>query len=152
MRLEVQERRLDELAIEIGRVDDLELKSHLSKYLCILISGFIENYIKELVLNLHERNCKKEISKFITSKVRGLTNLDDPKLIAFLETFNEEWARRYKAERNDEMEAALNNIYAQRNAIAHGNASNSNITYLSIVKYFTLIKELLNILKAIIKK
>ena len=153
MKLEIQRRNLDEIAKKIELFDNGDIiKSHLAKYFCILISGYIENYIKELISIYHIKTCKKETAKFISGKMRNLTNLDDSKIISFLQSFSDNWAQEYQEIRSDEMEAAFNTVYAQRNKIAHGDASNSNITYYSILKYYEAIKGAMEILKMIISK
>lgn len=153
MKLELQEKKLDQLADSIKKIDDDELlKSHLAKYFCVLVSGYIENYIKELVNLYHQKTCKKETAKFVSSKVRNLTNLDDGKILDFLKLFSDEWAEQYLSNRTDEMEVAFNSIYAQRNKIAHGDATNSNITYNAIASYYTTVKEALILLSIVISK
>ena len=153
MRLEVQKRNLDELLKKISLFDNEDImKSHLAKYFCILVSGYIENSIKELINNYHNKTCKKETVKFVSSKIRNLTNLDDSKIVAFLQSFSDNWAQKYLESRTDEMEAALNTIYAQRNKIAHGDASNSNITYNFISDYYEAVKLAIELLTLIISK
>jgi hypothetical protein len=153
MRLELQRRTLDDLVKQVALLDNGDvMKSHMAKYFCILVSGYIENSIKELISNYHNKTCKKETAKFITIKMKNITNLDDIKITTFLQSFSESWADEYLANRTDEMEAAFNTVYAQRNKIAHGNASNSNISYNSIVIYYNAIKEAIGLLEIIISK
>ena len=128
------------------------MKSHLARYFCVLVSGYIENYIKELIYEYHSKTCKKETARFISIKLQNLTNLDDSKIIKFLLSFSDSWAERYKHSRTDVMESAFNAVYAQRNKIAHGNASNSNISYVSISEYYEGIKSAMKLLSLIIKK
>jgi len=153
VRLDIQEKKLNEMLERIRKMDnDDDLKSHLSKYFCVLVSGYIENYLKDLISNYHTKTCKKETSKFVNIKVKTLTNLDDQKIIAFLESFSSDWSETYESSRSGEMEAAFNTVYAQRNKIAHGDATNSNISYTSISAYFTSIKEALTLLDIIVSK
>jgi hypothetical protein len=152
MRLELQEKKLDQLAQAIKQIDDELLKSHLSKYFCILVSGFIENSIKQFVSDYHHKTCKIETSKFVSTKMRNLTNLDDQKICDFLNLFSDDWVETYRENRTDEMESAFNSIYAQRNKIAHGDSYNSNITYNNITTYYTAIKDAMALLSLIIAK
>lgn len=152
MRLLLQEQKLDKLVAEIERVQDGELKSHLAKYFCILVSGYIENFVKDLISNYHEKSCKKETARYVMHKMRNLTNLDDDKILSFLGSFDSSWEDNYRNQRTDEMQSAFNSIYAQRNKIAHGNSNNSNITHSSIKMYYWSVKESLAILAKIICK
>jgi hypothetical protein len=73
-------------------------------------------------------------------------------VVAFLQSFNEKWAQQYVEKRLGQMEAAFNSIYAQRNKIAHGDASNSNITYNSILISYEANNCAIELLKIIISK
>lgn len=153
MRLELQEKKLDELAEQISKLENADVvKSHLAKYFCVLVSGYLENVIKDSINEFHSGTCKKETGKFISSRVRNITNLDDDKLVNLLEAFSDSWGADYKAQRTDRMATALNSVYAQRNKIAHGDSYNSNITYTFIAEYYAEVKGVVSILRAIISR
>lgn len=153
MRLELQERNLDELSEAISKLDnDDVVKSHMAKYFCVLVSGYVENFVKDLVSNYHQNTCKKETARFVNAKLRNITNLDDGKIVAFLQSFSDDWVAQYLEVRTDEMESAFNTVYAQRNKIAHGDSSNSNVTPKMIFGYYEVIKDALALLSMIIVK
>jgi hypothetical protein len=152
MRIELQEQKLDRLFQEVSNLQEEEIKAHLAKYLCINASGYLENVIKELISEYHKKTCKQETERFVNSKVRRLTNIDDKTLTDFLNIFNEQWTIKYAGTISDEQRSSLDSIIAQRNLIAHGNASISNISFNNMQNYYIHLKEIVSFLKTIIKK
>lgn len=151
-RLEIEEKKLDSLFKEVSQCEEGELKSHLSKYLCVQASGHLENVIKELIFEYHNKICKTETQKYISSKINRLTNIDDDNLTNLLNAFSSIWCDLYKTKITDKERMSLNSIIAQRNLIAHGKSHTSNISYLTIADYYADLKNIVTILKNIIKK
>lgn len=150
LRLELQEKALDNLFEKVSKLEEDEIKSHLARYLCIQASGYLENVIKDLVAEYHTGTCTKSTSNFVTLKLKNLTNLDSEKLSAFLNSFNAEWENQFKTKVSDQYLTSLSSIISQRNQIAHGNGS--NISYKIMVEYYTDLKEIVKILRTIIDK
>jgi hypothetical protein len=151
-KLEIQEKALDNLFETVSKLEEDEIKAHLAKYLCIQASGYLENVIKELVAEYHNKTCKKSTANFVTEKIRYLTNIDDEKLLAFLKSFDVEWETQFKSKVSDQYLTSLSSVISQRNQIAHGNANGSNISYRTMVQYYTDLKEIIKILRTIIDK
>lgn len=153
LRLQNQERKLDNLFIEVSKLDeDHYFKPHLAKYLCIQVSGYLENVVKELVSNFHDKTCKKETGNFVNKKLKNFTNVDDRRLCELLNSFNIEWETKYSGNISKEKIESLNSVVSQRHLIAHGQESRSNITYNQIVKYFQDLKVIVSLLEQIIIK
>lgn len=152
-KIEIHEKKLDGLFQKVSSLsEEDEIKSHLAKYLCIQASGYLETVLKELIAQYHDGTCKKETASFINNKLKRFTNIDDETLSGFLKSFDDNWLALYESKAVDEYRESLNSIIAQRNLIAHGNESMSNISYGAIVKYYQDLKSIISILKAIIKK
>ena len=71
--------------------DQIELRAHWARYLCILSSGFLENALKD-VYACYARSCSSPaVSNYVESV---LSRIHNPKANRFLETakaFNQEW-------------------------------------------------------------
>ncbi len=150
LRLESQEKRLDELFKTVEKVTDDELKSLLSKHLCVRTSGFIETALKSLISDYMSGTSPQPIQQYVTLKLKNVTNLRFEKLSEFLSTFNASWKQQFEIGMTDERRAALNSIINNRNNIAHG--ENDSISYLSMRDYYLHAKEVVMLLKLIIKK
>jgi len=151
-RLEFQEKTLDNLFEKVSKLEEDEIKSHLAKYLCIQASGYLENVIKELVAEYHTGTCSKSTANFVTLKVRHFTNINSAKLSEFLNSFNDEWENQFKAKVSQQSLSSLSSIISQRNQIAHGDSNLSNLSYKTMVQYYTDLKEIVKILRTIIAK
>lgn len=152
-KLEIQEKSLDDLFISVSKLeDDNEIKSHLAKYLCIQASGYLENVIKELLAEFHDKTCKKETESFVNEKLKNFTNIDEKKIESLLVSFNREWYQILQSRITEQQLTSLNNIVSQRNLIAHGKSNLSNISYSYMTQYYNDLKAIVKELRLIIRK
>ena len=130
--------------------EDEQLKSHIAKYLTVLISGMYEDMIKKIINQLifnemFAENTPQYLKEYISDKVdKSFRNPDQSNTKGFLKSFNKEWTKTLNQIIDSECWNALESIVWQKNLIAHGN--NSTITFNDIKKYYTnsieIIKEL----------
>lgn len=150
LQLERQEHLLDKLFESIRNIQDDELKAHMAKYFCIRISGYLENVIKILVLNYAEGSSPKPISNFLNEDLKSITNLSKEKLERLLKKFSNDWLQDFQSRVTERQMESLNSIISNRNSIAHG--QQDSISYRVIEQYYNDLKEVINILKSIIKR
>lgn len=148
--LELQEKKLDDLFKEVSLVKDDEIKSHLSKYLCIKVSGYFENVLKVLISDYVSKSCSKESANYIISNTKRITNLSDEKLTDFLKSFSDKWTDDYNYAITDQHRSSLNSLISNRNSIAHG--QQDSISFKIIEQYYHDLKEIVIYLKLIIAK
>ena len=66
-----QKQRLDELFEKIRALDtDVELQSHWSRYLCVLVLGFIENSLRTILSKFAEQRADKRVANYVESQLR----------------------------------------------------------------------------------
>src|SRR5437868_11143105 len=97
-----QKQQLDELFKAASNLSDIEMQSHLSRYLCVLVSGFLENTVELCLSEYSRRGTNVAVANFVSVKLRGFQN---PKMSAILEllgSFNSDW--------NAELETASQGI------------------------------------------
>lgn len=150
LQLENQERKLDDLLRRIEKVEDDELKAHLSKYFCIKISGYLENVVKTLVANYSEGASQKPIVNYIQQDLKNITNLSDEKIRKLLMKFSEEWNTNFSNTITEQQIVSLNSIISNRNSIAHG--QQDNVSPKVITQYYSDLKAIVQILKLTIRK
>lgn len=149
-KLQQQEKKLDALFNLVQKVDDDEEKALLSKFLCVRASGYIESSIRHLIGEFTDGTSPQQIQSYINKKTKYITNLNYEKLLELLDQFDNEWKESFTNQINDEQKAALNTVISNRNNIAHG--ENDGISYRLMTEYYERIKEVVKILKGIIKK
>jgi RiboL-PSP-HEPN len=115
-----------------------ELLSDFARYLCVLVSGFIENSVAELLLEHTRRNSKATVEKYVAWSLERLTNLNCEKISQQLGRFNSDWQTSFKQFATEEIKTAIDSVSATRNSIAHGDLV--SITYHRISDYYMRIK------------
>jgi hypothetical protein len=77
-----QKQRLDELFDSARKLSDVELQSHWSRYLCILVCGFLENSVELCLSEYGKKRSDPAVSNFVSAKLRGFQN---PRMSAITE-------------------------------------------------------------------
>ena len=152
-KIDYQEKKLDALFDTVAKFDkDEEIQSYLAKYLCVQASGHLENVIKQLIEEYHDGSCKKSTANFVNFKLKHFTNIDTEKLKKLLKDFDSEWEKQFDSKVSERCLSSLTSIISNRHLIAHGSAQSSNISYKMMVQYYFDLKEIIVVLRTIIKK
>ena len=101
----------------------VEMQSDLARNLCVLVSGFVEKSVTELLVVFARRVGSPVLQSYVENSLRRLTNVNKEKLLQLLGSFDPDWRTEYDAFIIDEREAALNSVVELRNRIAHGEFS-----------------------------
>ena len=128
-------KHLDDLFDKIDNISpDPEMMSHWAKYLCVLVSGFIETSVTSIFTEYTRDKSNDYISAFINSNLKRFTNPYMGKIIELAHSFNPQWATNLQIESEGEQKDAIDSIVANRNRIAHGKSV--GITYIRIKEYY----------------
>jgi len=103
-----------------GLGPDPELLSDFARYLCVLVSGFLEQAVVELLVEYLRRHSDNRVQQYGEQRLRQLTYLKVQRLIDVLGSFDPDWRRDLEAFLVDEYKDAVNGIVDLRNTIAHG--------------------------------
>ncbi|TLP74153.1 HEPN domain-containing protein [Maribacter sp. ACAM166] len=134
--LNIQYNRIQQLIVKAKEFEpDDELRSHLTKYICVLCSGFIENSVFHAFSDIAENSCDSSVVlTYAKSQLFKIQNANSEKIRALAKSFNPEWhdvIRDYMQEEN--RGAAINYILKDRHNIAHGR--DSDITIIKLEDY-----------------
>ena len=128
--------RLDATFDRVKGVDyDPELQSDLAKYLCVLVSGYIERAMVELVLEHAQGKGAPTLQRFVEQRTKTFTNANASRIQELLGSFDPAW--RQELEENvlvDEWKDAVDSVVSLRNTIAHGGSV--GLTYRRIGEYY----------------
>src|SRR5437763_6646632 len=92
-----QRQRLDDLFQKAKNLSDPEIQSHWSRYLCVLVSGFLENAVRITYVEYVRRRADVSVANFVESRLRQFQN---PKMGTILELtggFSHEWRERLES-------------------------------------------------------
>ena len=135
--------RLDATFTRAERIgSDPELQSDFARYLCILVSGYLEKAVAELVLEHSRRMSAPSVQRFVELQTRRLTNVNSQRLKDLLGSFDLDWQQDLSAFLVDERKDAIDSIVNLRNSIAHGQSV--GVTYLQVVKYYEQIQKVID--------
>lgn len=131
--------RLDATFARAGNAAlDAELLSDVSRYLCVLVAGYVEKALAELLLEHTRRHAGPSLQRFVEYRTRRITNINAQYLQEVMGTFDGDWRRNLEEFVVDEKKAALDSIVSLRNAIAHGESV--GVTYSRVQDYYKKIQ------------
>jgi hypothetical protein len=134
------EQRLDAAFKRIGSVAlESEIQSDFARYLCVLVSGYLEKAVYELVLEHARRNGAPSLQRFVDHRTKRFTNATSGKLKDLLDDFSPGWGDLFEAYVDGEIKDGINAVVDLRNSIAHGGSV--GVTYRTISDYYMRVKK-----------
>jgi hypothetical protein len=128
--------RLDALFAKIGALpeDDLELRSHWARYLCVLASGYLEVATREILVEVARAQGAPVLVRFVAERLADFQNPKMEKILGLVGDFSLEWESELRARSEGEIKDAVDSIVDNRHKIAHG--ENVGISYAVIERYW----------------
>jgi len=147
-----EQQRLDSLFKKINEIQkispDSELQAHWARYLCILVSGFLENSISTIYIEYAKKKATPQIVNFVVTKLEKFQNPRMEKVFQLMDSFDKKWGDQLRIMTEGEIKDAVNGIVDSRNSIAHGKSV--GISYVTIRNSYESSKKLLDILENIL--
>ena len=135
--------QLDTVFGRVKRLNhDPELQSDFARYLCVLVSGYMEKAVVALVLEHARTNGAPTLQRFVENKTKNFTNAKASRVQDLLGSFDPEWREKLEDILADERKDAIDSIVALRNTIAHGGSV--GITYTRIDRYYRETKSVID--------
>jgi hypothetical protein len=129
-------------AFEKAKKLDAELQADYARLLCVLLSGFFERSLAEIILAYAHERAAPQICAFLEAGLRRLSNVDKGRLLTVIGSLDEGWRLQVDAFVVDERLAALNSIVGLRNDIAHGGGG--GVSLLQVEKYWESLQEIVD--------
>ncbi len=99
----------------------LDLQAHWARYLCILLSGLVENGIKEIYSDFIGRAASKPVADYAIAYLLTVQNPKAEKILLIAGSFKKEWREQLQVYLDDQgRKDAVDSVMANRNQIAHG--------------------------------
>ncbi len=129
-----QKQRLDELFDAAGRLSDVELQSHWSRYLCILVCGFLENSVELCLSEYARQRSDPTVANFVSAKLRGFQSPKMGSIAELFGAFKPEWKSEIDGATQGQLSDSVNSIVGNRHRIAHGQSVSLSLS--SLKDYF----------------
>ena len=126
---------------------DAELLADHAKYLCVLISGFIEKSLAEIALEHARRAGAPSVQRFVEKNTARFTNANAEKVLQLLGSFDPDWRKNVESVLVDQYKDAFDSVVSLRHQIAHG--ASVGVTYVRIREYFKAINEVIDYIQDI---
>jgi hypothetical protein len=129
-------------AREVTKLSDLEeSQADYARYLCVLVSGFIERAVTEIVLAYAHGKVAAPLRSFLEASLKRLTNIDKDRLLILVGSLDAGWRAQLESYVIDERQAAINSIVGLRNDIAHGGGGSLSLS--QVEKYWIAVQEVI---------
>ena len=127
-------------------VDQIELRAHWARYLCVLASGCLKNALRDIYGRYVRSRSDPAIANYVE---RALNRIQNPKATRFVETasaFNKEWEESLGDFLElDGKKEAIDAIISNRHRIAHG--QDSTITLAQVRDYLAKSEEVVEFIE-----
>jgi hypothetical protein len=125
---------------------DFEVQSDFAKYLCVLVSGYLETSVSELAIEYCRNRAQTNVSNYASRELARLQNLKAERLLQVVGAFSADWRNEMERYIDGRRRDALNAVIDLRNKIAHG--ENVTLTYSRILSYDVAIQEIVEFVTA----
>ncbi|WP_147328120.1 HEPN domain-containing protein [Duganella sp. BJB476] len=134
---------LDSTFARINDIDstEIELRADFSRYLCVLVSGYLEQYVRSSTAKYVKERSQPQIADFVVSQTNRITNLNCEKITKHYVALNKNWQKLLDELLVDEAKDAINSIVALRHSIAHGQSA--DVTYERVSRYYKQVKRVI---------
>ena len=134
-----QRQQLDAVFARVSGLPlDPEILSDFARYLCILVSGYLEQSVIELAMQHVRLNARPGVQRHVEARLRRFTTANAERITQLLGTFDPDWKKDLEAFLVDDLKDAVDGIVALRHALAHGR--HVGVTYIRVKDYYGRIK------------
>ena len=132
------QKNLQQISAILERVDpsrdDEALIALVAQYMCVRISGTIENAVRDNILRMLGASSHPRAINYINRRLGDFQNPKPDKIIQLFGQFDKSWAVEVGNFWEPEIKDAIGSIVGQRNLIAHGRAT--DISYVRVRDWF----------------
>ena len=148
MELEKNQRRVKSVFDQMECLPkDEEIRSHWTRYMCILTAGMLETSLREILMEYVQRNSDKRVRNRFRKRRQWPLNPKKGTIVSILYDFDKEWGEKIEQYLSGEKGDMINSVMNNRNIIAHGQdvsmtSKNLNVQYQKIVEVIEFINDL----------
>ena len=131
--------RVEAVFSRAEKVDDLQTQADLARYLCVLVSGFLERATAHTYGAYAHGKAHPRVARYLEGRLDGFANANAEKLCQLAGAFDGAWREDLADYLQGERKDAIDSVVANRHQIAHG--QDVGITYQRIKTYFAHVKD-----------
>lgn len=124
---------------------DLELSSHWARYLCVLVYGFIEVSMREILFDYAKNKSAPQVANFVRFRVRGVRNWNIGKVFETIGVFDSTLRTNVEDAVDQEHRDAFNSVVSNRHKITHG--VSVGVSFSRIQEYYGKVVKVIEIIE-----
>lgn len=128
------QQRLDALFEKVEDISDIELQSHWARYLCILISGYLEISVRAIYSEYTSKRADENVANYVSNRLGSFQSHKMGNILELTRAFSRQWAEELEIATEGELKESVDIIVANRHNIAHGR--DVGISYVAIREYY----------------
>ena len=142
------ENRIDDLFKATSILpDDIEIRSHWARYLCILSYGYIETSVRNIFLVYAKNKAHAYVVNFVEKGLDRFRNATMNNIKDLARMFNQEWVEAIEQDLDQEVIDAVNSLANNRHQISHG--KHTGISLVFVKKWHEKSRELIKYLETL---
>lgn len=139
--------RLDYLFDQVSLFSDqIEIQSHWARYLCVLVSGFVETSVCAIYSEYAREKAAPNVADYVCSRLDKFSNLKMEDIYQLTGLFNQTWRKKLEETTSGEIKDAVDSIVGNRNQIAHGR--DVGISYVRVKQYYGKVVKMVELVEA----
>lgn len=144
-----RKQKLDSLFEKARLIPDPEIQSHWARYLCVLVYGYAERTVVEIVEDYCRKACCPRSFSFISSKLKRINNVSPAEIEELLGALDKMWLDSFKASFDGSTERDhFSSVTNNRNRISHG--EDSGVRMSTITTYRQSLDRILDEMEVIV--
>ena len=128
----------------------LELRAHWAKYTCVVMYGYIESAVQELLRTYTDERCPNEVTAFVSAQLKYFNSATAENIGRLIAAFDKGWESSLSSFLDDERKAAINSVVGNRHRIAHG--LDVSVTIHQLSNWYPKVNEVIDHITALCNK
>ena len=129
----------------VGFDDEPDIQADYVRYLCVLVTGFLEQAVVRVILNYVDALGDPSLSRYVAETLRRPGSMQVEQILRLVGRFNEDWRTELGEKLTTRHREAIGSVYASRNRIAHG--EDVDLAYRQIRGDYDLVREAIDFLE-----
>ncbi len=129
----------------VGFDDEPDIQTDYVRYLCVLVTGFLEQAVVRVILNYVDALGDPSLSRYVAETLRRPGSMQVEQILRLVGRFNEDWRTELGEKLTTRHREAIGSVYASRNKIAHG--EDVDLAYRQIRGDYDLVREAIDFLE-----
>lgn len=140
-----QRTKLDGLFQKVSALShDAEMQAHWARYLCVLVSGFLENAVREIFTRYAREKAMPYVANYVENQLDRFQNPNMQRIFEIAGAFNPQWREELQKKTAGELGDSVDSIVNLRHQIAHGGSA--GLSFVIMQTYYKNAKKVVEII------